>query len=1034
MATQMKIINFSQVFCFVGLLCFPALAQVHPDKVWKVLNVDRFELIYDAENQPLAELYAERLKVMASPLQDYWQVFPQKTVFVLNDRTDLTNGYATYLPYPLIMIFPVVPGPTDTIGEYNDWAWEIGIHEYTHILEFSQRRGVVWGLSYIFGSIMTPNALLPRWWLEGAAVEAETRFSKAGRLRSKMQAGVLRSLAESGRLDSLRLAEINEFTIPTWPYGSRPYLFGSLLWSDWVNSEGPKAVKDTHYFTGGRLPYFLDGALEPVFGGKGQVELFDLTKQKMITNAKAEIQQLSQVPLTRGQIIDPEMIESLSPAVSPDGLKLAYISKDETLRRRVQILVRPNSSVPFDPSHRIQWFGKEFDQNLPSGSPLPQVYDFAKSGHSDDDSPPGGNITRISWHPDSKSFVFDQVLKKNRFREMSDLWSFDLVKGKATRLTTAARAREASYSPDGFRIAYVQIQAGRAHLAVFDTRSQQSARVFESSAQGRVSFPCWLDNDTLAFSARDQGREKILRLNLKTRAVDQVLDGWKDPQFLSVEKNQILFTSTQNGVRNLYSSRLDFTNARPITHSTSHIMASSYDEAVKRYYYTEIDDQGLQLKALYETEVQNLPRALPVVGDAWGDSYPDYEMPVFASTPVAVATAEGPSPKPAVPTLKVEAASPAVLEKALVSETTSTTQIPLVLTTEARDYSALGYLWPRYWLPFVSWDDRGTLLSISTSGTDPLQKHAYTVQGVYDSAIKRGSYIFSYANQSFWPLLNLTSYDYSLQLATPGTYARALATQVMASWEVESVSPDWFVGLGLGSGSREKFGSISRRILPFLSTTYRSAFQSGNQISPESGWLGSLMLSAPRDLDLERNFAVTEASGTLYWSRWLPKRHVVMMKAQMRMSDELIDQVENMEQSVSLQSNNDTPFAEYLNRGYPSGAFLARNILGTSIEYRLPLSRLEKGSDGVPLYVHRWHGAVVADGTYFDGYAFDFKSSAGNYHRIEGGRVFWSAGIEARFDVNIGYHIPLTFGIGMYAPLDSRFTEEGARFGTFLML
>lgn len=999
------------------MLAFVANAQVHPDRRWRTLSMEHFELIYDAENQRLAEIYAERLKSMTLPFVDGWMTIPPKTVLVLNDRTDLTNGYATFLPYPLVMIFPVVPGPMESIGEYHDWAWEISAHEYVHILEFSQRRGLVWGLSYIFGSIMTPNALLPRWSLEGAAVEAETRFSKGGRLRSKMQAGTLRALQLAGRLESLRQAEINEFAIPTYPFGARPYLFGSLLWADWIHTYGDKATRELHHNTGGRIPYLLDGAFEPVFEGQGPVELFYKTKNKMVNAAQAEIETLAATPLTAGTKVDPEMFESLSPSMSPDGLKLAYIAKNAALRRRVQVLVRPTAETAFDPSHRIQWFGREFDQSMPSGSPIPRasgdlVGDVSRARHGDDgndhgggdDDSPGGNINRISWHPGSNSFIFDQVLERNRFQEMSDIWSFDLGSGKATRITTEARAREPAYSPDASKIALVQIVPGRTDLAIYEIGSKILKQVYESPTQGRVSFPVWLDQNTVLFSVRSEGREQVLRLNILTGTTEKVLAEWLDPQFLSVEKNQLLFTSTKNGVRNLYRADLNLQNVRPVTHSASHVLGSTYDAHLKRYYYTEITDESFQLKSIPDTEVTRLPATLPVVGSYWGDQFKGYELP-FMTGVSADSSAVAAGAKPA----------------------------PGLLTASSEEYSAWPYMYPRYWLPFVAWDDRGTYLTIQTSANDPLGKHRYSVQGTYDSAIKRGSYIFGYQNQSYWPLISLTSYDYSLQLATPGEYSRAQLNQLIVSWELEHYSPDWFVGVGANTGSREKFGLSSRRVSPLLSTTYRNAFQNGNQISPEFGWLGSLQLSAPRDLDANRTFAVAEASGAYYFSKWLPKRHAIMIKGQARTSDELL-QVEYMEQSVAYASTTNTPFAEYLNRGYPSGTFLGRNIVGTTLEYRFPVGRLDAGPDGLPIYVHRWHGAIVADGIFVDGFVYNYKAKPETYFRTDSPRGFWSYGAELRFDMNVGFHIPLTMGVGVYAPADTRFVEGGPRLGTFLVL
>lgn len=1034
-----------------------ATAQVNPEKNWKQLSLESFDLIYDAQNQQLAEIYAQRLRALTPIYRDYWVNIPPKTVFVLNDRTDLTNGYATFLPYPLVMIFPVVPGPQDTIGEYHDWAWEISVHEYTHILEFSQRRGVVWGLSYLFGSIMTPNALMPRWSLEGAAVDHETRFSKGGRLRSKMQAGILRSLGKSGKLRTLRQAEINEFAIPTWPYGARPYLYGSVLWSDWIHSYGPAAVRDVHHNTGGRVPYLLDGAFEPVFEGRDMVEMFELTKTKMIEAADSEVAKLSVVPLTEGAKVDPEMRESLSPAVSPDGLKIAYIAKNAVLRRRVQVLVRPRADIPFDPSHRIQWFGKEFDQSLPTGSPLPRL-DLGR-GHGGDgdehggDGPPGGNITRISWHPSSNSFVFDQVLERNRFQESSDLWSFDIVKGKAERLTTEARAREPAWSPDGSKIAFTQIVPGRTDLAILDVDSKTIRRVYEAPPQGRVSFPVWISTSSLLFSVRHEGRENVYRIDLTTGATSPVLADQVDPQFLSVAKDRLLFTSTKNGVRNLYRADLDLKNVRPVTHAVSHVLASAFDESLKRYYYTELTDEAFQLKSIDEAEADRLPAELPVVGSYWGDRYANFELPFTPAPGAATTTGESASlpqapkvdpsvadrtiPHVAAPTAPQVAApaSPQDANPGAAAPTSPATVTPAanLLTANSHDYSPWGYLWPRYWLPFVAWDDRGVYVSVQTSGSDPLAKHAYSVQAQYDSSIERGSYILGYRNQSFWPTLNFTSYDYSLQLAAAGQYSRAQLHQITASWELERYSPDWFVGVGANAAQREKFGLSSKRYSPILLTSYQNAFQNGEQISPESGWSGSLNLMAPHDPELNRTFAVAELAGSYYFSKWLPERHAIMIKAQGRSSDEPASFIEYMEQSVSYQTTNNTPFAQYLNRGYASGTFLGRNILGVNLEYRFPLGRLDAGPDGYPIYVHRWHGAIVADGTLIDGYVYDEKSNPMIYRRAEG-TGFVSYGAELRMDVNVGYHIPVQFGLGLYVPANTRYTEAGPRLGSFLIL
>jgi len=227
---------FAYSLSFIFLTAFlPAQAEwvVQPSIEWKTLNTDHFEVIYNAEQQELALLYADRLEKAYEILHKTFSTMPEKTIVVINDKTDLTNGYATRVPYPHIMTYPVLPGPEDSLADTGDWYFELLSHEYTHVLNFEPATGIMKPLRYVFGSIVSPGLLLPRWWKEGLAVQMETSSSNFGRLRSVYQDATLRALVKDNQLGIFALPEINE-VLPTWPEGMRPYLFGSVMWSQMV--------------------------------------------------------------------------------------------------------------------------------------------------------------------------------------------------------------------------------------------------------------------------------------------------------------------------------------------------------------------------------------------------------------------------------------------------------------------------------------------------------------------------------------------------------------------------------------------------------------------------------------------------------------------------------------------------------------------------------------------------------------------------------------------------------------------------------
>lgn len=1012
-------------FFTVTIFLRPAQAQVDPQIAWKQTRIGNFTLIFDAEQHEIAKIYAARLQKMETELSPFWPLKPKLTTVVLNDRTDLTNGYATFLPYPLIMLYPVLPTSNDTIGEFDDWAWELLVHEYVHILSFEQRRGVPWGLSWIFGSIITPNSLLPRWVLEGAAVDAETRYSNAGRLRSHLQAGVLRGLSQAHLLNNYDYNQINETNIPSWPYGSRPYLFGSLIWSQLIHdSKDPKAPGDFHLRTGGRLPYLIQSQFEDQFANQNQSQIFEKTLQETRDEITRQKKDLLTVPITEAAVVDPQALESLAPAISPDGLKLAYISKNQTLKRRIQILVRGKIDEPFGPQHRRKQFGKDEDlSSAGSGSPIPRGHASGMSrghasgvsgGHASgvsggrasdmldgeasemsSDAPPGGNINRLDWSPDSTQLVYDQVHEKNRFREYMNLWIYDLKKGKPEQLMKTGRAREPAFSPDGKRIAFIQLDAGRTHLAVFDLETKTQQVIVPGQGQSRASLPVWISESEILYSDRQDGTEKAFIKNLKTGELRQVLEKLKDPLAFAIHRPtaKIQFTSTQNGVRNLYETDLSFKEIKPVSHVFTHLTNGVWDEGSSRYLATLVDSKGFQLVQFPATEKQRLPAELPKTAPFWQNRYP-----------VSI----GPSQQPEKPSAQIE--------------------------LETNDYSPWGYLWPRYWLPFISFGPDGFLGLVSTSGQDPLGKHSYSFSGIYDSAIKKGSLLASYNNQSFYPILNVTYLDIYSRLADLSLISRNRAGQVSASWEIESVSPDWFVSVGYTGIQREKFGSASEQQGPFLGMAYSNTSKSGDQISPEAGVTSQIVLSTKQEKLTARKNNSAEGSLIYYFSKWLPERHAIMSKFSGRYTDEPL-RPDSLESSVSDLTTSVTLAGSYLVRGFPTGSFLGRNVANLNLEYRFPLGRMDWAPDRYPFYMHRWHGAVAFDGILFDGFAYNSKDKNNLFfEKVEWGKGFGSAGLELRFEANVGYHLPITLAWGVYWPLSSSIRGSEPYWGLGLQL
>lgn len=977
MKTKVYILKSFLFVAFFSIFTFQALAEPmirveKPEINWKVMHLPHFDLIYDAKHQELANLYADRLESNISILSQYFDFFPEKTAVVINDRTDLTNGFATPIPYRMIQVFPVMPGPMDSITDYGDWARELTMHEYTHILSFEPRRGIVKGLYYTFGNVITPNILLPRWWLEGIAVDMETRTSSKGRLRSPMQDASLRAYVTEDTLNKVDLADIAETQIPTWPQGTRAYLFGSLMWSEMIQLHGAALIKNLHQKYGGRVPFFIEGAVQDLTGSS-YYGFFDRMMDSVQQKAKSQMITLDSTSTNKGtELIIKNQEENFSPTISPDGLKMIFLSKNDSIKRSVHILIRPSTEVAFEGKHEIA----EIDQDINEGTGA--IISGPKKYHIDEDSPPGGTIQRVSWFPDSKKFIYDKLDEIDRFHEASDLWIYDLTTRKSERLTFDFRAREASVSPDGNTIAFVKLDAGNTAIGLINNAAKKHSIVYlPKQLQTRISFPTFVDANQLIFSERADGAENLRLLNLKTNSVITILPNFPDARFATFDNNSLFFTSSVNGTSNLYQASADFNSARPVTHTKTYIAASSFDKSLKELYATELTSRGFQIRRFEQKQISALPAKLPKIETLLGDRYP-----AQAST------------------------------------------VNVVAKPEPEEYSSWPYTYPHYWLPDVYFSSSNSKYGFVTAGSDPLERHVYSLSASYDTVPKEGSLNLQYINNQTPAMILLNGLDYQTNIVNTATRFRLQNYQIASLWQAPaSLSTDLMGGLGWNWIAKKYTTSRTEANGPQALMRYSTVtLPSGAQISAESGH--ALSLSATNFLKngaLENEtFNLYQFSGMKYFTKWLPKHHVVMAKVQGQYVSE------NVSLSAGAFSLPYAPFQNmngniYVMRGYLNGQFLGKSMTNYNLEYRMPIANLYRGAGTSPLYVKRLHGAIVADGLNLDGYAYNKSQEV--FERAELNKVYWSSGAEIKADITLGYHFPLTFFVGYYVPMDSRYRD-----------
>lgn len=954
---------------FIFLLIFvlsprsQAQFEVPPHLEWKTLTTPHFQIIFNAKQQELGHLYAEKLERAYSELRLYFVTMPKRTIVVINDKTDITNGYATRIPYPHIMAYPVLPGPEESLADTGDWALELLAHEYAHILNFEPANGVMKPLRYIFGNIVAPNILLPTWWKEGLAVEIETRIGQHGRLRSYFQDATLRAMVEDDSIYQHDIAQANE-QIPSWPEGMRPYLFGSLMWSQMIADHGAKVIAQLNERQGGRVPYFIE-APAAEYLDRSYSSLYKHSINETVQRAQGQIKTLREAGITPYILPKNNFISVTAPAISPNAQHLVVIAEDDSQSRAIKIISKLTQGQSFLEAQASKTI-EVFDES------------FAPSTHQD--APPTGSIQRISWYPDSSKIVYDKVDFLNRIERYSDLYTYDLKTKKTARLTHGLRGREPAVSPDGETLVFVKLSASRTQLALLRKSGDNynEELLVTGEWQERISYPFFWDVDTLLFSLRSQGNDRLYRFSIATKKLEVLFPEHSNVRFAKKTSEGLLFTSGKNGALNLYLADEKLQTARPVTNTLTGFFTADLDSQQKEIFATKMTSQGLKVVAIKAVDWQSTPRELPTIEPLFADRYKNVTL--------------NPSTQ-------------AEVQEALARST-------------LEDYSPYGYLWPQYWLPFIagSSSESGVVISAQTSGFDPLKKHSYSLLGTWDTGLNRGSLQGSYMNQVTSLPVALLAYRRSAYLGTISNKIEDLGGTLAVLPSMFWVSKYTSLQLGWQYLDRESAFSQVKRSGPFFMLNHANYTKSGAQISPETG--GGVYLGASNYIPQEGYLSHSQilAGGELYFSKFLPKNHAVMLRANAAYTPEKILSAYGVS-TESLVFVADSPLPQYILRGYLRGQLYGRNMLTVNAEYRFPVLDVYRGSGTDPFFIKRLSGAVVADGAAADGVLINDFTNTAEVTNMQ--RALWSSGVELKADTTLGYVLPLSVIFGYYAAFNA---------------
>ena len=332
---------------YLNVTAFAKLSHLQ----WQKLTTPHFEIVFDKEQKDIALEYAIEAEVVHEVLSPHFSEYPlSKTFLRINSETDLENAFATMVPDYFMSVTP--RWPSSLTFHYDSWKYFVLIHEYTHILQMSPKGSWLWrSLRLLFGNMSSPNIYLPGWYHEGMAVETESYFSKFGRLNSPFFYSHIRAMVDEKTWGKESTSSINERDIPTWPFGSRRYFYGSILMNEIAHEKAGSINKlnleqASH---GSRLA--LNKAPKKVFG-KSYETMLQTAYDRWQFQSEKDLKTLATSPIKESQTLplfntSENIRERYSPQISPNGQHLIFVQVSIEKGHQIILLTRQNLNESF---------------------------------------------------------------------------------------------------------------------------------------------------------------------------------------------------------------------------------------------------------------------------------------------------------------------------------------------------------------------------------------------------------------------------------------------------------------------------------------------------------------------------------------------------------------------------------------------------------------------------------------------------------------------------------------------------------------
>lgn len=569
---------------------------------WLTQSSEHFVVNYHAEHSAQAQRALAIAEQVHQELLPFFNQAPQqKTQLVIVDDFDLSNGWATPLPFNQIRLFLHVPNNVAGLEHMDDWWHGLIRHEYVHILHMDMGRAAVAAGRQWFGRLpfLFPHVFTPAMLSEGLAVYLETNPElDYGRLASSSYAMQMRAEVHAHGAD-----ELNQVVAAQrdWPLG-KAYLYGAYFWQYIAQEYGEHSISNyLQAYSGQLLPYIMQNHTARQVFGKSFQQLWDEYRQWLQDNYSST------------DVMD---------SVSGKGL-LRKLNNQQVTASSATGLWQVRTNGEDRPA--IQLWSAE--QEKPQRQTYTkQVVDLDVNAHDE--------------------LIMSRLIPHKTGQVYGDLFLWSKSQGWQ-RLTSKQRFTQVRWL-DNDQILASRQQAGVSELWLLNKQGQQSL-LWRSEEAVLGSFSVYPEQMALVASVkRAQQGWNLERFNLTTLAWQPLTSTRAtehQPEFLA--DGSVLYSADYDGVFNIYRMLPDSQIIEQLTALTTGAFQPRF--ANNQLYYQHYTASGYQLQqadlvVLREISLDDYQGQYdyPVVGQPvlthpskpyspWATIRPTYWLPLFWS-------------------------------------------------------------------------------------------------------------------------------------------------------------------------------------------------------------------------------------------------------------------------------------------------------------------------------------------------------------------------------------------------------------------